>query len=546
MTSWDYVIVGAGSAGCVLAARLTEDPDISVLLLEAGDRDTAKEVAVPAAFSKLFHGPHDWDYTTDPEPGCDDREMYWPRGKMLGGSSSINAMLYIRGSRHDFDGWRDAGCEGWGYDDVLPYFTRSEDNSRGPNAWHGVGGPLRVGDQRSPSPLSEDYLAAAEQTGLGRNHDFNGADQEGVGLYQVTQRAGRRESTATAFLRPAERRANLTVRTLAQATRVILENGRAAGVEAQVDGQRQVFRAEREVLLAGGAINTPQLLLLSGIGPAPQLREHGLEVLVDAPNVGRNLQDHLSVGCGFTTNRPVSYFGADRRVGAIASWLLRHRGPFSSPVAEAGGFLRSDSALTTPDLQLLFAPALFVEHGQTVAPGHGFSLGAYLLQPRSTGQVTLRSDDPLAPAAIHAGYLRDDDDLRVLVEGLRRILDIAAQTPLARHAAARHLPDPGLDVSDDAQARAFVRARSETMYHPTSTAAMGPRDSDVCDPSLRVRGVEGLRVIDASAFPSVPRGNTNAPVIMLAERAVDLLRTTTRLPAQRSAAPDAPSVVRPG
>ena len=532
MTSWDYVVVGAGSAGCVLAGRLSEDPSVRVLLLEAGDRDTAREVAVPAAFSKLFQGPHEWNYRTDPEPGCDDRELYWPRGKMLGGSSSLNAMLYIRGSRLDYDGWRDAGCEGWGYDDVLPYFLRSEDNSRGGGPFHGTGGPLTVADQRSPSALTLDYLDAAAQAGLSRNPDFNAETQDGVGLYQVTQRGGRRCSAATAFLRPALKRPNLEVRTLAHATRVVVEGGRAVGVEAVVGGRLEVFRADREVLLSGGAINTPQLLLLSGIGPAQDLRALGIDVVVDAPKVGRNLQDHLAVGCAWTTSGAVSYFDADKRVGNVASWLLRRRGPFSSPVAEAGGFVRTEAGLPAPDLQLLFGPALFVEHGLVPAPGHGFSLGCYLLQPQSTGTISLRSADPLAPAAIRPGYLREEQDLRLLVEGLRVCLGIAAQQPLARHASGRYLPPPEVDVDDDAALRAFVRARSETMYHPTSTAAMGPADDDVCDPQLRVRGVAGLRVVDASALPAVPRGNTNAPVIMLAEKAVDLVRGA--VPAQRS------------
>jgi len=540
MSSWDYVIVGAGSAGCVLAARLSEDSSVRVLLLEAGDRDTAKEVAVPAAFSKLFLGRHDWGYRTEPDPATAGRAMYWPRGKVLGGSSSINAMLYIRGNRLDYDGWRDAGCDGWGWDDVLPCFLRSEDNSRGRSAFHSVRGPMHVDEQRSPSPLSHDYLAAAEQTGLRRNADFNGPEQDGVGLYQVTQRGGRRESTATAFLRPALGRPNLEVRTLAQATRVVVEDGRAVGVEASVAGRREVFRADREVLLCGGAIGTPQLLLLSGIGPADELRALGVDVVVDAPKVGRNLQDHLSVGVTFTANAPVSYFGADKRIGSVASWLLRRRGPFSSPIAEAGGFVRTDPALPAPDLQLLFGPAMFVEHGQVDPPGHGFSLGSYLLQPRSTGRVALRSADPLAPALIEPGYLHDAQDLRVLVLGLRQLLDIAAQPPLARHVAARYLPDAAALMDDDAAAATYVRERSETMYHPTSTAAMGPADDDVCDPALRVRGVAGLRVVDASAFPTVPRGNTNAPTIMLAERAVDLLRGS--LPAQRTAPVDAEPV----
>lgn len=524
MTSWDYVVVGAGSAGCVLAARLSEDPAVRVLLLEAGGPDAAREIAVPAAFSKLFGTEHDWNYWTDPEPATDARPRYWPRGKVLGGSSSINAMIYIRGNRQDFDDWRDAGCAGWGFDDVLPYFKRSEDNERGADRFHGSGGPLTVADQRSPSPLSHDYLAAAEKAGLARNDDFNGAAQEGVGLFQVTQRGGRRASTAAAFLRPALGRPNLTVTTHAHATRVLVEGGRAVAVEVQVGGRREVFRADREVVLCGGAVNTPQLLLLSGIGPADELRGLGVEVVADSPKVGRNLQDHLSTGVAFTAGRPVSYFGADKRIGPIASWLLRRRGPFSSPVAEAGGFVRSEHATGTPDLQLLFGPAMFVEHGLVDPPGHGFSLGAYLLQPRSTGRITLRSTDPLAPPAISPGYLADPQDLAVLVWGLRQSLDIAAQSPLARHSSGRHLPEAAQDMADDALAQAYVRARSETMYHPTSTAAMGPADDDVCDPQLRVRGVDGLRVVDASAFPAVTRGNTNAPVIMLAEKAADLIR----------------------
>ena len=533
MTSWDYVIVGAGSSGCVLAARLSEDPAVRVLLLEAGGPDDAKEVAVPAAFSKLFGTKDDWNYWTEAEDATDSRPRYWPRGKMLGGSSSINAMIYIRGNRADFDGWRDGGCPGWGFDDVLPYFTRSEDNQRGADAFHGTGGPLTVADQRSPSSLTLDYLAAAQKTGLVANDDFNGAIQEGVGLYQVTQKDGRRASTAAAFLRPAMGRPNLTVKTLAQATRVLIEDGRATGVEAQVDGQRAVFTADREVLLCGGAINTPQLLLLSGVGPADELRALGIDVVADSPKVGRNLQDHLSTGISFTAGRPVSYFKTDKKLSTIASWLLRHRGPFSSPIAEAGGFVQSAHATGAPDLQLLFGPAMFVEHGLVDPPGHGFSLGGYLLQPRSTGRITLKTADPLAAPAISPNYLADPEDLKVLVWGLRQSLDIAAQSPLAKHSSGRYLPEVAQDMADDALAEAYVRARSETMYHPTSTAAMGPADDDVCDPELRVRGVAGLRVVDASAFPAVTRGNTNAPAIMLAERAADLVRATT--PALRQA-----------
>ena len=532
--TWDYVVVGGGSAGCVVAARLSEDPAVRVLLLEAGDRDTAREISVPAAFSKLFRGRHDWGYDTEPEPGCDDRSLYWPRGKVLGGSSSINAMIYIRGARADYDGWRDAGCTGWGYDEVLPYFLRSEDNSRGADAFHGTGGPLAVSDQRSPSPLVEDYLQAANEQGLEHNRDFNGAEQDGVGLYQVTQRKGRRESTATAFLRPALRRPNLEVRTFAQATRVVVEGGRAVGVEADLGGRREVFRAAREVVLCGGAIGTPQLLLLSGIGPADELRALGIPVVVDNPLVGRGLQDHLAVAAVHTAGLPVTYFDADKRVGNVASYLLRQRGPFSSNIAEAGGFVRTSPDLPAPDLQLLFAPAMFVEHGRVDAPGHGFTVGCYLLTPQSRGSVSLRSADPLAPAVIRAGYLSEQADLDVLVQGMRLNLDIAARSPLARHSSGRFLPAAGAD--DDAALRAHVRARAETIYHPTSTAAMGAAPTSVCDPQLRVRGIDGLRIADASVLPDVPRGNTNAPVIMVAERAADLLREVPSPPAQRSAA----------
>jgi choline dehydrogenase len=535
--TWDYVVVGGGSAGCVVAARLSEDPAVSVLLLEAGDRDTAREISVPAAFSKLFRGRHDWGYDTEAEPGCDDRSMYWPRGKVLGGSSSINAMIYIRGARADYDGWRDAGCTGWGYDDVLPYFRRSEDNTRGADTYHGAGGPLAVSDPRSPSPLVEDYLQAATATGLVRNPDFNGAEQDGVGVYQLNQRKGRRESTATAFLRPALRRRNLEVRTLAQATRVVVEGGRAVGVEADLGGRREVFRAAREVVLCAGAIGTPQLLLLSGIGPADELRSHGIPVAVDAPLVGKGLQDHLVVAAAYHAGMPVSYFGADKGLGNVARYLFGRRGPFSSNIAEAGGFVRTSPDLPAADLQLLFAPAMFVEHGRVDAPGHGFTVGCYLLTPQSRGSVTLRSTDPLAPAVIRAGYLTEQADLDVLTAGMRLNLEIAAQSPLARHSSGRYLPDAGAD--DDAALRAHVRSRSETIYHPTSTAAMGAGDTSVCDPQLRVRGIDGLRIADASVLPDVPRGNTNAPVVMVAERAADLLREVPAPPAQRVGAESA-------
>jgi choline dehydrogenase len=518
----DYVIVGAGSAGCVLAARLTEDPAVSVTLLEAGGRDKNRNINIPAAFGELFRTVDDWNYATEPEAGCDDRAMYWPRGKVLGGCSSINAMIYIRGNRLDYDGWRDAGCDGWGYDDVLPYFLKSEGNTRGTSEFHNGAGPLTVSEQRSPSPLSLAYIEAAVQAGLTRNIDFNGPSQDGAGMYAATQRDGRRCSASKAFLKPAIKRRNLSVVTGALATRVVTERGLAIGVEAVVDGRRQLFRAEREVLLAGGSVNTPQLLLLSGIGPADELGEHGIDVLVDSPNVGRNLQDHVSVGASWHCPDPVTLFNADKRLGNVASYMIRKRGPFTSVVAEAGGFVRTDPGLDAPDLQLLFAPAMFLDHGFTDPPGHGITLGPYLLTPKSRGSITLRSADPAQHPVIRANYYSDPSDLERMVAGLRISLDIAAQPALVRYRSERFLPAPG-DDSDEAL-RAHARARSETIYHPTSSAAMGPADTDVCDPQLRVRGVSGLRVVDASVMPTVTRGNTNAPTIMIAEKAADLLR----------------------
>jgi choline dehydrogenase len=530
----DYVVVGAGSAGCVLAGRLTEDPAVSVTLLEAGGPDKARNIAVPAAFGKLFRTDVDWDYSTEPEPGCDDRELYWPRGKVLGGSSSINAMIYIRGNRLDFDGWRDAGCEGWGYDDVLPYFLRSEGNERGTSEFHNAGGPLSIIDQRSPHLLSEAYVEAAVQAGLPRNPDFNGATHDGVGIFQATQRAGRRCSTATAFLQPAAARQNLSVVTGALVTRVIMERGRAVAVEAMVDGRRQVFRADREIVLAGGAIGTPQLLLLSGIGPADELGELGIDVAVDAPNVGRNLQDHVVAGGAWRTPEPITLVGADKNVKNIANYLFRHRGPFSSVIAEAGGFIRTDASLSAPDIQLLFAPVMFLDHGFTDPPGHGVALAPYLLTPESRGTITLRSADPSVKPRIHANYYAERADVDRMLAALRVCFDIVRQPALAKYLGERFLPTPG-DDSDEALT-SFLRAKSETIYHPTSTAAMGPNDTDVCDAQLRVRGVDGLRVADASVMPKVTRGNTNAPTIMIAEKAVDLLRKGALSPSVLSSA----------
>ncbi|MGW1073737.1 GMC family oxidoreductase [Streptomyces sp. NPDC002537] len=506
----DYVIVGAGSAGCVLANRLSADPGTRVLLLEAGRDDAVRGIAVPAAFPTLFRTEVDWDHRTRAQARLDGRELYWPAGKVLGGGSSVNAMVYIRGNPADYDGWAARGLRGWAHHDVLPYFTRSEDNTRGADAHHGTGGPLGVGDLRDRHPLSEAFLAAAEAAGLPANPDFNGATQDGVGYYQTTVRRGRRDSTARAFLRPAARRPNLTVRTRTTVRRVLLDHGRAVGVAAELDGRATEFRARREVILAAGTIGSPRLLLLSGIGPAAELAALGIDVAADSPHVGHNLQDHLTVGVGWEVRGIRTMESALRPVNVLR-YLGARRGPLASHVVEAGGFVGA-----LPDLQLHAAPVLFDNHGLTPPPCPGFTIGVSLLTPRSRGTVTLRSADPAAAPVIDPRYGTAPGDLARLVDGLELVLGIGANRPLARHFGGLY----ELSGTDRAALERWTRARAQTLYHPVGTCALG----DVVDDGLRVTGVEALRVCDASVMPVIPRGNTNAPTIMIAEKAADLIR----------------------
>lgn len=519
-TRHDYVIVGAGSAGCVLANRLTEDPETSVLLLEAGGPDEQQEIAVPAAFSELFETSVDWEYYTVPQPELDGRELYWPRGKVLGGSSSINAMIYIRGHPSDYDHWAEMGNEGWSYEGLLPFFKRSEQNERLDTEYHGTGGPLNVTDQRSPNELSEAFVAAAAATGLSENDDFNGEQQEGVGLYQVTQKDGERHSAADAYLKPVLDRPNLTTQTNAHVTRVNFEGVRATGVTYHQDGETVQVIADEEVLISGGAVNSPQLLMLSGVGPADHLREYGIEVVADRQGVGANLQDHLNVGVLCESTKPVSLANAER-LRNLVRYLLFDSGPLTSNVGEAGGFVRL-SRDVPPEVQFHFAPNFFMRHGFDNPEGHGFALGVTQVRPESRGQVRLRSSNPFVSPAIDPNYLDAGRDLEVLVEGLELAREITHTAPLADYRGEEIWP--GADATSEADLRDHVRETAETIYHPVGTCRMGDGEAAVVDDKLRVHDVEGLRVVDASVMPTITSGNTNAPTIAIAEKAADLVR----------------------
>lgn len=518
---YDYVIVGAGSAGCVLANRLTEDPQTTVLLLEAGGPDDAQEIHIPIAFSKLFQSALDWTYYTEPEPQLLNRKLYWPRGKMLGGSSSLNAMIYIRGNRYDYDLWRKLGNQGWGYDDVLPYFKKAENEEHGSSDYHGTGGPLNVMDRPHTGPLSHAFVEAGVELGYPANDDFNGPSQEGFGVYQVTQKMGRRHSAAVGYLHPALTRPNLTIETHALASRLLFEGSRAVGIAYLKDGVEQEARVNKEVILSGGAVNSPQLLLLSGVGPADQLRALGIPVVADLPGVGENLQDHPFVSVCFASTQPVSLQGVETMEN-LQEYMQFQRGPLTSNIAESGAFLKTSPDQPEPDLQYHFAPVYYINHGFTTPEGHGYTIGPTLVTPRSRGRITLHSTDPSQHPAIFANYLSDEADMRVLVEGVKLARKLAQTKAFAPFHDVETLPGP--HVQSDEDIIAYIRSTAETLYHPVGTCKMGNDPLAVVDEQLRVRGLEGVRVVDASVMPTVVNGNTNAPTIMIGEKAADLIK----------------------
>jgi choline dehydrogenase-like flavoprotein len=529
----DYIIIGGGSAGCVLAARLTENPDIQVALLEAGQEDRSVLIHCPAGLAVMAKtGYANWGFMTEPQAGLNGRNGYQPRGKVLGGSSSINAMVYTRGHRADYDHWAAQGNPGWGYDDVLPYFKRAEHNERGADAFHGADGPLNVMDLRSPNRFGPLFVQAGQEAGFARNDDFNGANQEGVGPYQVTHQNGERDSAAKAYLTPQQARPNLHVYTGAHATRLLLERKRAVGVEFLHEGELKQLKVTREVLLCAGALQSPQLLMLSGIGPHAHLLENAIATVHDLPGVGQNLHDHPDVVLVVDAPREKDLFGLSlsglvRTLKGIFEWRNHRSGPLTSNFAEAGGFIKSQPGEAIPDLQLHFVVGKLINHGRSTLLGHGYSCHVCLLRPRSRGSVTLASKDPLEAPQIDPNFLGDRDDMERMVRGVKLVRHLLAQPALARH-GGKELKASAC-AQTDAQIEHFIRDHADTIYHPVGSCRMGKGPLDVVDAELRVRGIDALRVVDASIMPRIVGGNTNAPVIMIAEKAADMIKAAQSL-----------------
>ncbi|KRS15567.1 GMC family oxidoreductase [Roseovarius indicus] len=526
--SADYVIVGAGSAGCVLANRLSKDPSIKVVLMEAGGRDWNPWIHIPVGYFKTMHNPSvDWCYRTEPDPGLNGRRLDWPRGKVLGGSSSLNGLLYVRGQPQDYDRWQQMGNAGWGWDHVLPLFKRSENQERGADEFHGDQGPLSVSNMRLQRPICDAWVAAAQEAGYPFNSDYNGAAQEGVGYFQLTARNGRRCSAAVAFLNPIRNRPNLTILTRAQASRILFDGTRATGVAYRDGaGTEQIVRAGVEVIVSSGAIGSPQLLMVSGIGEAAQLKEHGIDVLRDLPAVGKNMQDHLQARLVFKCNEPTlndEVRSLTNKARIALKYAMFRSGPMAMAASLATGFMRTGDHVETPDIQFHVQPWSADSPGAGVHPFSAFTMSVCQLRPESRGEIRLASADPSTHPRIHPNYLSTEADCRTIVEGINIARRIARCEPLSHKISEEFRPDDTLDMDDYEGTLDWARNNSTTIYHPTGTCKMGLGSDAVVDSRLRVHGIAGLRVADCSIMPEIVSGNTNAPAIMIGEKASDMI-----------------------